>query len=310
MPAPTRSIGWSRILLPGGCTETTIGSDTTGLLGPPVTNLSEATRNYLQAVHSIESDTVAGFVGIGESLGRVYNTREAIFTVISESGIVGVVNNTLTRAKALNSPPEYETDHQIWLAFHQDLVRLMDDLEVALEERNLQALTRATTEALHARAQPLLEVSDSFCDAVNPEFPELCRRTQGLPGGEYGQAVYEIGRAQALASAGMFDFPPDMTEEERAVRLEYVQPHIKKSLMTARDELANLTPPPELSADHQILLAFFTEQYQTALAISAANAERDTPAVLELFDRSSEVADELKALSDTYRELVPQLLGP
>ncbi len=79
--------------------------------------------------------------------------------------------------------------------------------------------------------------------------------------------------------------------------------------MIARDELAELTPPPQFSADHQILLAFFSEQYQTALEITAANAERDTETVLELFDRSNEVANELDNISDIFRQLIPQLLS-
>ncbi len=45
------------VLLLSACTESTVGPDTTGLLGPPVTNLPEATRlEYSAAAHREISD--------------------------------------------------------------------------------------------------------------------------------------------------------------------------------------------------------------------------------------------------------------
>lgn len=186
----------------------------------------------------------------------------------------------------------------------------MDDLISGLEASDLEIVMMAFTDAFQKRAGMLLSVSGPFCRAASPEFPELCPPDTPLPGDSYGHRVNEIPREQALKSVGLFDFPRDLTEEELHLRLDYVQPGIEDSLKTARDHLAALEPLPKFSADHQIILAFFEEQYQTALDSTAAKNAGDSELILDLFDRSNENAAGLEQLSDEYRRIVLPLVGP
>lgn len=150
-----------------------------------------------------------------------------------------------------------------------------------------------------------LNASRDFCLSFTQVGEDaLCVAGEGLPGGQYGLDAHEALRLFTLDTQGLFNFPPDLSPEERAVRLDKVQPYIEKAMKDTGEKMAELDPPSEFADDHAAFLRYFEEQYQTAVAITAANAERDTAEVLALFDESGVVADRLTdSLSDEYEPI-------
>jgi len=83
-----------------------------------------------------------------------------------------------------------------------------------------------------------------------------------------------------------------------------VQPLIEASLAQSRDELEAISAPAEFRDDHAAFVRFFTEQHLTAVAITEANASRDTPTVLALFEESGANEELLvHSLSSLYNKI-------
>ena len=262
--------------------------------------LTPETEVYLEAVAEIEDQFGEAINQVGVVLATTYNVREAIFTAVANAGFPGAAKDSLNRARTLEPPAQFGDDHLRWIDFHFNTVDLIDDLESALEERDLQKLLAVETAMRLSNGSFLSKVSREFCLSASFDI-DLCRAGDDLPGGEYGKAAHEILRNYTLASEPLFDFAIDMSPDERALRLNEVQPQIEAILKSTGEALSELDPPDSFSNDHATLLRFFEEQYQTAVAITEANAVRDDAQFNELSDESrANFSRLLDGLSDDF----------
>jgi hypothetical protein len=267
--------------------------------------LSQEAETYLEAVAEISSDFGVVVASIDERMQQVYATREALMTAVADAGIPDAAQTALAAAEALTPPGQFETDHQAWIEHRIAIVDLADELTVALENQDLQEAL-AVNGAMSRRVSTIeLNASRDFCLAFSqPDPGDLCRAGEGIPGGQYGLDAYEALRQFSLDVQGLFNFPQDLSPEERAIRLNKVQPGIEKALKDTGEKMAGLDPPSEFADDNAAFVRYFDEQYQTAVAITAANAERDTTEVLRLFQESGVVVDRLTdSLSDEYEPI-------
>ncbi|MFV1962364.1 MAG: hypothetical protein ACC658_11085 [Acidimicrobiia bacterium] len=276
-----------------------------GSIEPANAELSQEAETYLEAVAEISSDFDAVVATIDERMSQVYATRGALLTAVADAGIPGAAQTALAAAEALTPPEQFETDHQAWIEHRIAIVDLADELDVALENQDLQEAL-AVNDAMLRRVSAIeLNASRDFCLAFSQPNPgDLCRAGEGIPGAQYGLDAYEVLRQFSLDVQGLFNFPPDLSPEERAVRLNKVQPSIEKALKDTGEKMAGFDPPSEFADDNAAFVRYFEEQYQTAVAITAANAERDNAEVLRLFEESGVVVDRLvDSLSDDYEPI-------
>jgi hypothetical protein len=243
---------------------------------------------------------------------QVYATREALLTAIADAGISGASQSALTNAEALTPTDEFETDHQAWIGHRVTIVDLAAELEVALENQDLQEVLAVNDAMLRSRSSILLKATREFCLAfAESDSGDLCGAGDGLPGGQYGLDAYEALRRYTLDTLGLFSFPQDLSPEERAVRLNEVQPSIERALKDTGEKMAEFDPPSEFADDNAAFVRFFDEQHQTAVAITAANAERDNTEVLRLFDESGVVVGRLTdSLSQEYEPIAAPFFPP
>jgi hypothetical protein len=276
-----------------------------GSVDPEGAELSQEAEAYLEAVSEISSDFGDVFASIDERMNQVYGTREALLTAIADAGIPGASQSALVRADALSPPDEFQRDHQAWIEYRMAIVSLADDLTVALEKQDLQEVLGVDDAMLRRVSALALNASRDFCLAVGQvDEGALCVAGEGLPGGQYGLDAHEALRRFTLDTQGFFNFPPDLSPEERAVRLNEVQSYIEKALKDTGEKMAGFDPPSEFVDDNAAFVRYFEEQYQTAVAITAANAQRDTTEVLRLFEESGVVADRLTdSLSEEYEPI-------
>jgi hypothetical protein len=276
-----------------------------GSVDPGGAELSQDAEAYLEAVSEISSDFGDVFASIDERMNQVYGTREALLTAIADAGIPGASESALVRADALSPPDEFQRDHQAWIEYRMAIVSLADDLTVALEKQDLQEVLGVNDAMLRRVSVLALNASRDFCLAVGQvDEGALCVAGEGLPGGQYGLDAHEALRRFTLDTQGFFNFPPDLSPEERAVRLNEVQSYIEKALKDTGEKMAGFDPPSEFVEDNAAFVRYFEEQYQTAVAITAANAQRDTTEVLRLFEESGVVADRLTdSLSEEYEPI-------
>ncbi|MEA1903289.1 MAG: hypothetical protein U9N56_07170 [Actinomycetota bacterium] len=266
-------------------------------------SLSDDEKAYLDSVSVVQGRVDTGFEQIGRALEESYFTREVFIGAVADVGYPGLAASAVTSADALVPPTRFEDDHRLWVEYRQEAIGLADTLVDSVEGDDLYALLSIFTQSGQDFGVLVNSVSRDFCLAIASN-DVLCEPPDNLPGGDYGQEVYEILRAGLAGNLGLFDFVPDMEPEERALRLEQVQPFIEANLKGTGDALKVIDPPSEFEDEHVALVQFYEEQYATALAITAANAERDTAEVLRLFNLSG-VNEEraLAALSGEYLEI-------
>lgn len=254
---------------------------------------SSNTVEYLDEVHDIEDEYASGFDDIREATTQSYATRDVLFAAVEDAGFGQAAEKALSRAMAASPPPDLTGDHDIWIQYRSAIEDISeDDFERAIKNRNLQELIAILTIVEQEYGSFLTIAGREFCLAASID-PDLCTAGDDLPGGEYGQRIHEILRLNKLRSFGLFTFPPDMSAEERSVRLGEVQPRIESSLKSAGEAMAQITPPDEFAADHAAFLRYFEEQYGVAEAITKANADGNDALVLELFTESGVVAGRL-----------------
>ena len=283
-----------------------------GSVDPAGAEPSQEPETYLKAVAEISSDFDAVVASIDERMQQVYATREALLTAVADAGISGASQSALAKAEALTPTDEFETDHQAWIGHRVTIVDLAAELDVALENQDLQEALAVNGAMLRSRSSILLTTTREFCLAfAESDSGDLCVAGDGLPGGQYGLDAYEALRRYTLDTLGLFSFPLDLSPEERAVRLNEVQPSIERALKDTGEKMAELDPPSEFADDHAAFVRFFDEQHQTAVAITAANAERDNTEVLRLFDESGVVGDRLTdSLSQEYEPIAAPFFPP
>jgi hypothetical protein len=276
-----------------------------GSVDPAAAELSQEAEAYLGAVSEISSDFGAVMGSIDERMNQVYATREALLTAVADAGIPGASENALVRADALSPPEGFQRDHEAWIEHRITIVALADELTAALDNHDLEEALAVNDAMLRSVAAILLNATRDFCLAFSEsDFGDVCVAGEGVPGGQYGLDAHEALRRFTLDTQGFFDFPADLSPEERAVRLNKVQTYIENALRDAGEKMAELNPPSEFADDNAAFVRYFDEQYQTAVAITAANAERDDTEVLRLFDESGVVADRLTdSLSDEYEPI-------
>lgn len=279
----------------------------TGTQSDPTSPSPEATE-YLGAVEEIQGQVDDAFDSIQTAITQAYPTREVFFEAVTEVGYAGLASNALNRAETLSPPAGYEEDHEAWLAHRSAAPEFAEELELAVDQRDMQELLAVFTRVNQDFANVLTSTTREFCLVVSFDH-DLCPAGDGLPGGDYGEEIYEILRLNSIANLGLFDFVADMSPEERATRLDLVQPRIEAGLKAGGDAFKEIEPPDEYQADHEAFIQYFDEQYATAVAITAANAEGDVTTVLQLFDESGAVVRRVvDSLSPDYREIAAPFL--
>jgi hypothetical protein len=269
---------------------------------PEVASTPQATA-YLATVKAAETDFAAAFQELWTATNRSYATRSVLFAAASEADFAAAATVALDTARSSAPPDGYSSDHDAWVRFRIEAGLLAQDLPVALKNEDMQEMMGVFTGLEQALGVMLRDTSRTFCLAASFDM-KLCRAPEDLPGGDYGRQVHEVLRLGTLSRFGLFTFPVALSEEERAVRLGEVQPAIEASLAQSRDEFQAIEAPSEFQEDHDAFVRFFTDQHLTAVAITEANAERDTAAVLALFDQSGVNAGQLEhALSPPFEKI-------
>lgn len=276
-----------------------------------VGELSDEAAAYLDSVREIQGRVDDAFDDVDDALSRSYPTREVLLSSVQAVGYAGLAGTTFSLAQELTPPPEFETDHGSWLAHRRLATQESSLLTEAIEAGDLQAMFAVFTRLDQDFGDLLAPVDRDFCLAVTNGQDVICPAGEDLPGGNYGAEVYEALRLTVLSNLGFFDFFGDMSPDERALRLEEVQPYIEANLADGGNSLEAIAAPNKYKADHQVLIAFYEDQYATAVEITMANAERDNERVLELFAKSGVTADTAaSALSAEYREIAAPLFDP
>ncbi len=285
-------------------------SDATVTAPPTLSPPSADDIAYLDAVRGIDEEIGSIVIEIDEALNASWPTRGRLFAVLDEAELASTFATMVKQAEALEPPDGYSADHQLYLASLSESAERAEEMQAAIDEEDLLNFRLRITDLFLSRANLLLHASLTFCSGVLQESePPHCLPPVPAPAGEYGAALRDVMRRfQSEFVPRVRSFPPAMTEEERNAALGILQPAIISALEQAGDEAADLDPPDERRADHEVILRYFTDTLDVSRAISQAAEDADQDAIDFEFGRSltvfceavAQISDEAKVITDYF----------
>ena len=261
---------------------------------------------YLDEVLEIDTLIGAVVVTVEAALEGSYATRGRLFTLIGEQDVYGTFETMVERLDAVEVPTKYQADHQRYLESLNESVLLAEQLQPAIEARELVTFDVTTVELFVSRARLLVEVSPSFCaGALRSDAVPGCPSPEAAPGGQYGADLRNVFRRfRADFGPRVGAFPPAMNSDEIFDELNILQPPIIDAIEAATEEIHALEPPSEFAEDHAVIERYFEDTLEVSISISEAAQDRDAAAQASEFGRSGDVQCEAAlALSPEATEI-------
>ena len=273
---------------------------------------------YLLEISQISALFTASNDAIDETLNQTWPIRSRLIETLLAADRPGLATDMLERVNALDPPEKYAADHALFVQILEAAGELAQQEQAALEEDDLVASVLLLSDLRLLQEQVFFAaISPNFCLAT-VQFVTVGPRNCGGDAdiaeqyGKYGEDLYAaFERYRRDFGPRVSVFYAALGPEERFASLRILQPQIIAAMDTAIEEIGTLTPPEELSADHDRLLQYFTEIRQTALDIDAAVEAEDTPLLLQHFGTSGVVFCNAAAdLSDDFDPLIGFFFPP
>ncbi len=279
--------------------------------------ITEDERAFLADMRAIDARIDTQFKELVAILSRSWPVPSVFYAAFSAGNLTDVLATAVADLRDLTAPDRFEEDQQIIVTILAGAVAHSEALDQAIDGEDFVALIVSASELQVARGRLVNTVSPTFCEnALVLESAAAeglgCPETDGLPGGEYGVAVYGLMRTYASEfgpRAG--SFPISLSDEELALALLAQQPEIIAVLETTRTALARLEAPADFEDDHARLLTYFEETTALSRQITKAAEDREAQRLLEeLFPESGDIACNAYAgFSEPFRGLLTPFFG-
>ena len=290
-----------------------IACSDSGDSGPPPSptnklSVSSEGQAYLDQV--LEIDTLIGaiVVRVESALEGSYATRGRLFSLIDDEDVYDTFQSMVDRLDSVDVPSRYAADHERYLESLNESLALAEQLQPAIDARNLVTFDITIVGIFVSRGRLLVDASPSFCaGALRSEATPGCESLP--PGSQYGIELRDaFRRFRADFGPRVTAFPPAMNADEIFEELNILQPPIIEALETAAEEIREMDPPSEFADDHAIIEQYFEDTLDVSRAISQAAEERDAAAQQIEFARSGQVlceaalalSEETKAITEFF----------
>ena len=247
---------------------------------------SEEQRYFKQARDAI-SLAGAKLQAFGAVFSQTLTTRDRLIDVLLEAGVGTAFVPSLEALEAIEPPDRLASVHSALAETYRTLVRNDKEAEQAVRDGDLAGFVLANGRLGEANSSLPLALPAEACHSLFGTRPGgLCAPIEPLPGGEYGSELHEVLRMsqpQFTGVAGALGFPVSLSDEETAAVIEEVAPKAGPVLGELRRQVDALTPPPELSADHDRLIGYFDrllEIFEEVTAAAKAGDISDAPGAI------------------------------
>ena len=280
-------------------------------------DLTGAELAFLDEVQRIDAEMDAQFKELLAILNGSWPVESVFYSAFSEVRVSETLALGFEQLQGLTPPDRFAEDHGVFLAELEGALAQSRALDRAVDEQSFVDLTVAASELQISRGRLVNGVSLAFCQNALVLDPAVsggvsCPSHDGLPGGEYGAAVYDIMRDYAAEfgpRAGAF--PIALSDEDFSRALLAQQPHIIAVLEDSRRALAALDAPSEFDEDHARLLAYFDDTTALSREITEAAENREANRLRDqLFPESGVIAcNAYPLLTEPFRRLVEPFFG-
>ncbi len=231
----------------------------TALAVAACSDLSSEEEEYFEEVRAAQALSVSKFENFGEIFGQAWPLRSLLIDALLEAGVGTAFTGTLQVLEELTPPERFRADHERMVEVTRELVRVDGEAAQAVKDDDLARFVLLNGELGQVSSSVAPGFSMAFCEHTDVGG-ELCGPAGPVPGGEYGASVNEaLRRFEPRFGTGMgvLAFPLTLRPDEFATVLATQGSTFREQLQEVRAQVGSLTPPEELRADHDRLVAYY-----------------------------------------------------
>ena len=244
---------------------------------PDPLRLSTEESDYLAEVLRAEESAGAVFEDFGTIFAQTYPVREALIAALLKAGVGTPFIDKLAILEALDPPDRFREDHQTWLDATRELFR------IDTEAGDLVRFSILNGQLGGVDVSARIALSPVFCRHVGLSDQQLaiCTPDDSALDGEFETTINDLIRGfmpAFSASQGNIGFRLSLTPEELNQILSETAASARDAFQGFAAALDTITPPGELSADHERLRAFFSRVVEIVAEVDRLGKANDVDA--------------------------------
>lgn len=243
-------------------------------------SLTQEESLYLSEVVRAEQSSGAIFQAFRTIFTQTYPVREALIAALLKAGVGTPFINRTAILENLDPPERFREDHLIWLNASRELLRIDTEAAEAVEAGDLVRFSVLNGQLGGVNVGALIALSPAFCRRIGQtvEQLEICTPDDSVLDGEYETAINDLIRGFMPAFAtfqGDIGFRLSLTPEELNLITSETAANARNTFQGFASALDKVTPPDDLSADHERLKEFFDRALEIVTEVDRLGREGD-----------------------------------
>ena len=280
----------------------------TALAVAACSDLSSEEEEYCEEVRAAQALTASKFENFNTIFGHAWPLRSFLIDALLEAGVGAAFTGKLEALEELTPPERFRADHERMVETVRESVRVDGEIAQAVKDDDLARFVLLNGELGDVNSSVAPGFSMAFCEQTDVGG-ELCGPAGPVPGGEYGASVNEALRRfepRFRTGMGVFAFPLTLRPDERATVLATQGSTFGEQLREVRAQVGSLTPPVELRADHDRLVAYYDGFIDRLNKLIAATEAGDVEAAQnQFFGFQAQFCETRQSFSSSqFKELV------
>jgi hypothetical protein len=240
--------------------------------------LSPEDSDYFDSVDAAGNEFAKRSSAFGAAINGTYVSTEALLNALYDAGAGEAWEAVQQVALTIEPPARFESEHELWLALLEELVRLdvligegARDGDIIAFELNNHLLGLALTDAASGFSPEFATTIGAAPGRLDPE--------SALAATPYGPELDAVVRSSIAGTYFFFDTTP---QEAVLETIPLIAPEFRARIEDSRASVEALTPPVEYASDHAAVLEHFDALLAHQDAIGAALDAGDVGALTTL----------------------------
>ena len=280
--------------------------------------LTEEEQAYFDGIAAAWREFQRRNAAFGAALEANYTTSDDLLEALAGAGAGTAFEAVYDFAGALTPPLRFEEDHERFLQYLEETVRLDRLIGEAAVNRDMVGFLVANHGLSLVGGSAALDVSPTFAGVAFQLLPPQALASVFDPqsvdfDASYGSELHRLLREFALTFPpdGVYSFFPQTSDEDGLATIVTITSDIIDGLAPYGDGVGALSPPAQVETDHGLIAGYFDDVISIHEAILAAATAGDIAEARELIDSISEpYCDTTEALSDTIRPVAEVYFAP
>ena len=242
---------------------------------------------YFEDVGNALSLTAARLGRFSILFTETYETRQRLIDSLLEAGVGTAFINTTEALQAIVPPDQHASNHQSLIEHYLEMVALDGKAAEYVADGDVAGFVLINGQLGQVSATFGASLPLDFCQAISGLGSPVCASEFPSGLGDYetrlGQ-IFTTSRPQVLRLIGTLGFPLSLTPEEIARVITALAPDITTMLTGLQTQVTELSPPEELTSDHERLAEYtdqLADEFEKLVLVAETGGMRISPGPLQ-----------------------------